>query len=198
MIDLIKYLPIYERESVIEQAKMQAVYNEFKRLVAYKESLLKEMYISTSEEYLFEWEQILGLPTVEFECDEQDPDYDAKYEQYLTSRRNSIQARLRGYGTVTKELIERICNSYWDGQVEVICIYSEYTVQINFENKPGIPAFLNEILERVREILPAHLALENIYRPRTWQEVKDGAATWADLLSHTWQDIYDKEDVFNG
>ena len=147
----LKHLPLYYRKSSIAQSFFNAIAAEFKRLDAFKEKLKDERYISTSTVYLAEREKALGLNTPEitakimsnytveklenYTVEELETmavsDSPALRNQWLDYRRSRIRARLRGIGTVNEALIKKIAESYTDGEVDIVCDYSNYNVTIN-------------------------------------------------------------------
>ncbi|MCL6615562.1 MAG: YmfQ family protein, partial [Anoxybacillus ayderensis] len=66
---------------------------------------------------------------------------------------------LRGIGTVTVALIKNVAESWYNGEVEVTEQPSLYTVKIKFVSKLGVPSNLADIQNALREIIPAHLAI---------------------------------------
>ncbi len=195
MIDLLKRLPSYERKSPVEIYKMQAIYNEYRKLAAYRLYLSAELIISTSVDYLSNWEELLSLPTPQFELDSDDPDYDIEYYKYLNFRRGRIRSRLRGYGTVTEKLVRLVCKSFWKGEVDVWCDYSNYTVHVDFVDRFGRPDAEAELLDLLRKMLPAHLELESSFTPRTWRQVYISTESWGDINKYTWLQVYEKEGI---
>lgn len=219
-MELLNYMPLYFRKSKIGYAILAAIEKEFERLEQYQKHLEKEMLITTSVDYLTEREKVLGLSTPVYNPEKSMSDYTVEelsaftvielssftvigtssnaYIEWLEYRRSRIWARIRGYGTVNENLIKRISESYTDGEVDIVCDYSNYNVTINFISKFGKPAAINEIIKTIKTILPAHLKLKYKYKYRTWQEVFNNSKSWADLLPYTWQEVLEKEDILYG
>ena len=118
---------------------------EFEALNAAIADVLEQFDVDTATWGLVYWERICGIST-----DESKP---------VEQRRSVVKSKLRGIGTVTVALIKNVAESWYNGEVEVTEQPSLYTVKIKFVSKLGVPSNLTDIQNALREILPAHLAI---------------------------------------
>ena len=118
---------------------------EFEALNAAIADVLEQFDVDTATWGLVYWERICGIST-----DESKP---------VEQRRSVVKSKLRGIGTVTVALIKNVAESWYNGEVEVTELPSLYTVKIKFVSKLGVPSNLTDIQNALREILPAHLAI---------------------------------------
>lgn len=148
-MSLLDKLPVFysgSSEIVNFQAALEVESDELKLSL---EDVLKQLYVDTATWGLEYWERYLNL-----KIDENEP---------LINRRSRIKTMLRGQGTTTKEMLENVCASFVNGEVEIIELVSEYMFQIKFVGEVGIPSNVEYIRKTVELIKPAHLAFEFIY-----------------------------------
>lgn len=189
MNNIMKRLPRYYRKSLIMWGITNGIQAELAECERTAEKFDKELCVSTAEDNLKRWENDLQLTT---------PPIGNDYAAWLNIRRGNILAKMRGDGACTKSMLESVAESYTDGKVTVDeSYYNEYTIMLMF-HKIGVPTRLNEIIAAVSEIKPAHMLLKYKVKYRTWQDVLNNTAFWADLLPFTWQDILDEEDILDG
>lgn len=145
MSNLFQYLPNYYQDIREFQTLIGTENEEVEQLSATIDEVLKQFYVDTATWGLANWERICGIP-----IDESKP---------VEQRRSVIKSKLRGIGTVTVALIKNVAESWYNGEVEVTEQPSLYTVKIKFVSKLGVPSNLADIQNALREILPAHLAI---------------------------------------
>ncbi|MED4922892.1 DUF2313 domain-containing protein [Anoxybacillus geothermalis] len=143
--DLFTYMPGYYRylRPVSEMIRTEGA--ELRSLTMSITDVLAQFAVDTATWGLSYWERVCGTPV-----DESKP---------IDQRRSVIKSKLRGIGTVTVELVKNVAEAYYNGQVEVIEQPSLYTVKIKFVSKLGVPPNLTDIQNALREIIPAHLAI---------------------------------------
>jgi hypothetical protein len=139
------YMPREYEDLRESRAIIQAEAAEFETLNDKIADVLAQFFVDTATWGLANWERICGIPT-----DESKP---------VDQRRSVIKSKLRGIGTVTVDLIKNVAEAYYNGEVEVIEQPSLYTVKIKFVSKLGVPPNLADIQNALREIIPAHLAI---------------------------------------
>jgi hypothetical protein len=100
-----EYIPQFLLEDPIFKAVYEGNLAEAKDWQGDIEDLRDQCFVDTATWGLDLWEGFLGIEV----------DHNKSYE----SRRENIKAKLRGIGTLTKELIESVANSYSNGAVEV-------------------------------------------------------------------------------
>ncbi|KHF26831.1 hypothetical protein LR68_04356 [Anoxybacillus sp. BCO1] len=145
MSNLFQYLPNYYQDIREFQTLIGTENKEVEQLNVTIDEVLKQFYVDTATWGLSYWERICGISV-----DESKP---------IDQRRSVIKSKLRGIGTVTVALIKNVAESWYNGEVEVTEQPSLYTVKIKFVSKLGVPSNLTDIQNALREILPAHLAI---------------------------------------
>jgi hypothetical protein len=172
---MMQYLPPYYQESRVMRAIAEAQGTEVASLWATLDDILKQFYVETATEWGLDlWEKMLGLTN-----------YAGKP---IDQRRSRIISKLRGYGTVTVNLIKNVAESYVYGTVEVTENPAVYSFTIKFVDPRGIPPNLDDLKAAIEEIKPAHLAVEYQFTYTVWGELNTWAKTWGDLnaLGLTW------------
>lgn len=177
---LIDYVPSYYSELLESSELLSAEDAEFARLNASIDDLLLQFNVSTATWGLREWERICGIIT--------------DTNKTLGERRSNIKARLRGAGVVTAKHIENISEGYYGGDTEIIEKYSEYTIVIKFVSSYGVPSNLSDLEEVLREIIPAHLAIEYEFKFVTYAILNGTYSTYGDLTATN----YTYNEVLNG
>ncbi|KIL79603.1 Phage-like element pbsx protein xkdT [Bacillus badius] len=123
--------------------------------------------LTADAQKLIKWEVMLGIPV--------------DTSKSLSERRSVVIAKLRGIGTVTKELVKLTAESFEFGEVEVI--EGDGTVTIKFISELGLPPDLSDIQKALRDIVPAHLEIFYEFKYNTFAMVKANFATFEDLLN---------------
>ena len=166
---LIDYVPSYYDELLESSELLRAEDLEFARLNASIDDLLLQFNVSTATWGLREWERICGITT--------------DTNKTLAERRSNVKARLRGAGVVTVEHIENVSEAFYGGDVDVIEKYADYIVVIKFTSSYGIPTNLSDLQEILRELIPAHLAIEYEFKFVTYDALKRTYTTYSDVLA---------------
>lgn len=150
--DLMKsYVPEFLIEGQTYKAILEAEGPELERIEANLADVLKQFYVDTAtEEGLCRWEEFVGLSS-----------YAGKP---LDQRRSRIISKLRGMGTITVQLIKKVAESYDGGTVEVTEQNDLYQFTIEFIDTFGIPPNIEDLMEAIEEIKPAHLGVMYRYR----------------------------------
>lgn len=164
---LLDYVPPDYAELLESSEVLDAQNAEVARLNANITELLSQFNVSTATWGLREWERICGITTDESKA--------------IGERRSVISARLRGAGVVTRAHIENIAEAFQGGDVDVIEKPSEYTIVIKFVSSYGIPSNLSDLTDILREIIPAHLAIEYEFKFVTYSGIKSTYATYGAL-----------------
>lgn len=165
--NLVDYVPPYYNELLESSELLSAEDAEFARLNASIDDLLLQFNVSTATWGLREWERICGIAT-----DTSKP---------LGDRRSNIKARLRGAGAVTAPHIKSVADSYYGGETEIIEKFPTYTIVIKFTSSYGVPSNLTDLQEVLREIIPAHLAIEYEFKFVTYGMLKDTGLTYGEM-----------------
>lgn len=172
--DLMKYLPAYYEKSEIMKAIQDAYSTEFGYIYFFLEDFLKQFLTPATATWgLAFWEQELGLKT----------DTSKTYEE----RREIILSRLRGMGTVGKDVIKRAAEAFSGGDVDVIEYPAEYRFVVKFVGIRGIPKNMASFIEMIEDLKPAHLAYSFEYTFTWWDLLKE--LTWAQAGTMTWSQL---------
>ena len=177
MSNLSQYLPDYYQNIREFQTLIGTENEEVEQLSATIDEVLEQFYVDTATWGLVNWERICGIPT-----DESKP---------IDQRRSVIKSKLRGIGTVTVDLIKNVAEAYLNGGVNVTEDFANYTVKITFIGKRGVPPNLSDIQNALREIIPAHLAINYEFTYLRWDELDSYGWTWDELdaKSLTWDEL---------
>ena len=104
----------------------------------------------------------------------------------LEERRSALSAKWRSAtGKCDIDMIQRVCDAWDKGEVEVE--YDGHTLNLKFTNTYGIPDALDDLLEAVREVCPAHIPISYTIKYRLWKDIK--SMTWGELSKSTWADV---------
>jgi uncharacterized protein YmfQ (DUF2313 family) len=171
--DLMKYLPWYYQNSKTMIEIQNSISKELGLLYHHIEDLEKQFFIDTATWGLAIYEKELGLKT----------NLNLSFEE----RREIIKAKLRGYGSVTKEMIKNTAEAFSGGEVDVVEYPSEYRFTVKFIGIKGIPRNMQGFIDMLETIKPAHLAYEFKYTYTVWNHLKN--LTWGQASSMTWNDL---------
>lgn len=105
----------------------------------------------------------------------------------LEERRTALIARWRAAGKCDVELIQRVCDSWKNGEISVG--FAKGVIVLTFVGAYGVPeaAELAALQEAVDRTIPCHLAVSYLYRYLLVREV-DGM-TLDELQGHTMHDF---------
>ena len=158
MSDLMRYLPKYYQRSSVMREIMGAFETELDTLNVNVDELSRQFFIFEAEKELRLHERDVGLnPDTAFPLD---------------TRRGRVLSRLRGTGTVTREMLRNVVRSFIGGTVEIIEEYSKYLITIKFVGFRGVPENIESIKLAVGEIQPAHLVLAFEFTYAAHSEIK--------------------------
>lgn len=172
------YVPLYYRDSLVASGILNAEAIEFAKLNADIYDVLDQFFIDTATWGLSRWERIFGVT----------PEPGATYAQ----RREVLRGKLRGVGKVSVSLIENVAEAYANGDVDVTVDSAAYTLTITFVGVYGVPDQLDALKANLRDIIPAHLAIDYVFRYYTYAELTDSGNKYADLTGYTYDDIYNR------
>ena len=105
----------------------------------------------------------------------------------LEERRTALIARWRGSGKCDVDLIQRVCDSWKNGEISVG--FAKGVILLTFVGAYGVPeaAELAALQDAVEHTIPCHLAVSYLYRYLLVREV-DGM-TLDELQGHTMHDF---------
>ncbi|GAK03243.1 phage-like element PBSX protein XkdT [Geomicrobium sp. JCM 19037] len=165
-------MPSYYGELRESRAIIDAEAVMFERLQDDTRDLLLQFSVNTATWGLANWERVFAL--------------DGDGLTYA-ERRSNIRARMRGAGIATVAHIKEVAESYDGGAVDVTEHYADYTVTITFVGTRGVPSNLADTERALREIIPAHLAVEFEFTYLTWDELEK--LTWDFVETLTWDEL---------
>lgn len=171
------YIPrIYETSRVMGSI-LQAEGEELERLRQALDSTLDQFFARKVTWGLDLWEEELALSP--------------SPEQPFGERRDQVISRLRGTGTATIRVVQEVSEAYDNGKIDVIENHEAYTVTIQFIDTFGVPPNLENLLDAVRAVLPAHLDLQYEFNYFLWSDLDAGNWTWGqfDALNLTWDQL---------
>lgn len=102
----------------------------------------------------------------------------------VEERRSVLQAKWRSAtGKCDVDLIQRVCDSWQNGEVDVD--FADGEIVLQFVGSYGVPDAdaLAALQSAVQEVIPAHLAVQYLYRYLLVREVS--AMTVSELQTHT-------------
>ena len=191
------YRDILEANEIID-AQAEAGFEAYANI----QSALDQFFVETATTGLKRWEAILGLPSGETSAvtwDENDTrlvqEMEGKSWESLEydyeARRSAVLARLRGFGTITKQTIIGMADQYTGGAINVIEHFDEYRVTIEFIDVRGEPVGLNDLKKVLREAMPAHISIDYKFKYQTWNELDARNWTWdqLDSMNLTWDEF---------
>lgn len=105
----------------------------------------------------------------------------------IEERRTALQARWRAAGKCDVELIQRVCDSWKNGEISVG--FAEGVIVLTFVGAYGVPeaGALAALQDAIEHTIPCHLATEYLYRYLLVREV-DGM-TLDELQGHPMHDF---------
>ncbi|WP_432355328.1 putative phage tail protein [Sporosarcina sp. A2] len=99
----------------------------------------------------------------------------------ISERRSVVTAKIRGVGTVTPALVKFTAESFEFGQVEVL--EDEGGVTITFVSELGVPPDLDDIRKALRDLIPAHLMIDFVFKYVTYDMASEHYATYDELIA---------------
>lgn len=172
-MELMDLLPEYYRGNKTMEELQDILTAEINKLTDDLNETIDQCFVGTATKLLSRYEKIYGLQVDVSKSD--------------AFRRERLVAKVRGIGTVTKQMLIDVASSYSNGEVEVIEYPSEYRFVVKFVGTLGIPANMADLTLTINEIKPAHLAFEYEYVYRTHAELSN--YTHEQLSAYTHQQL---------
>jgi hypothetical protein len=176
-MDLMSLLPpIYDNNVTMQE--LQGILSADINAQAEKfGEVINECFVNTASSLLSRYENIYALQVDVSKSDE--------------LRRERIRAKIRGTGTVTKQMLIDTASAYSNGEVEVIEDTANYSFIIKFVGTKGTPPNMTGLTLTINEIKPAHLSyvFEFIY----YTHAQISTMTHAQLHSYTNNQIMEGE-----
>jgi hypothetical protein len=170
---LMSYLLSFYENCRIMKSIQDAIANELGGVRFALDDILNQFFVQKATWGLEFWERELGLPT--------DP------TKPFAWRREMIMAKLRGIGTITKQMLINAAAAFSGGEVDVIEYPSEYGFEIRFIGVKGIPPNMAGFIEMLEQIKPAHLTYGFKYTYTVWDNLHN--LTWNQAVTKTWNEL---------
>lgn len=182
-MNLMTLLPDYYKGNMTMEELQGVFSNKINALSDNLDETINECFVNTASALLSRYEKIYGIKVDVNKSDE--------------FRRERIRAKIRGTGTVTRQMIANTAASYSNGEVEVIENPDNYSFIIKFVGSKGIPANMADLAITIEEIKPAHLAFSFEYTWMTWNEFENYNKTFDewDMLNLSWDEFEMYEEV---
>lgn len=120
--------------------------------------------------------------------------YDVPYSESTAEEcRADILAKKRSTGELTVDRIKAILKSYGCEEVRIVEDIPNFKVTIEFLTLLGEPPNFDTVMQSLRKILPAHLAIEYILLFNTWNDTAD--ESYNDVKGYTWNELSVAEGV---
>ena len=175
-LNLMEYLPEYYTGNQTMENLQGLLNGEINKLAGNLEETVDQCFIDTATFLLSRYEKVYGLTVDVTKSDE--------------FRRERIRAKVRGTGTVTKQMIAEAARSYSNGEVAVIEDNENSSFVVKFIGTKGIPANMADLTLTIEEIKPAHLSFTFEYTYNTWKDILH--MTWAEAGSFTWDQLRER------
>ncbi len=141
-VNLLKYLPSYYKRSTVVNDIIGCQSSELQKFMISLNSMSKQFFVVLADTSLDRWEKELGIKI--------NPNLS------LAERRGKIISKLRSQGTVTKEAIKQIAQSFIS-DVDVVEDNENYRFEIILNSKIGFPYDLDSLYRSIEEVKPVHL-----------------------------------------
>ncbi len=133
--------------------------NELASLYTSIEDVLNQCFINTATWGVQLWERMLSIKVDE--------------SKDLIYRKQAINSKIRGFGTINIPLLETVVESFDNGKVEIIEHNEDYSFEIKFIDTKGVSANFNYLSAAINEIKPAHLAVIYTFTYNTHQSLNN-------------------------
>ncbi|AQS09694.1 hypothetical protein CLOBY_18250 [Clostridium saccharobutylicum] len=173
--NLMKYMPDYYITSNVMKQIENANSLEIGRFNCKIDDMQKQLSIDTATWGLIYWENEYGIET----------NLTMSYED----RRNVLNAKRKGQGTTTKEMIKNVAETFSGGEVDIIEDNSNYAFIVKFIGIKGIPKNMQLFKNMLEDIKPAHLAYSFEYSYNVWNLIEGNKLTWDNSKEKTWDKL---------
>ena len=176
-MNLMELLPEYYIGNITMEILQGILSKYINKLVSNMNETIDECFVNTTSKLLSRYEKIYGL--------EVDITKSDKF------RRERIKAKIRGVGTVTKQMLIDAAAAYSNGKVEVIENTANYSFVIKFVGTLGVPQNITDLILTIEEIKPAHLSYAFEYVFNTYTTLSK--FTNSKLSEYTYQQLREEE-----
>lgn len=170
-MDLMTLLPPYYYDNTSMEELQSILSTNINSLAGNLNITIDQCFINTATSLLSRYEKIYGIQVDVSKSNE--------------FRRERIRAKIRGTGTVTKQMIVDVAKSYSNGEVEVIEDPVNYSFTVKFVGTLGVPANMVDLALTIEEIKPAHLSFSFEYVYRTNEQLRQYTHEQLAAYTHT-------------
>lgn len=170
---MINRLPHYYRKSKVVKDIYAAIQKLLDKVAADISAEDLRLFIATTDSFPLH-EKDVGL--TEINADNE-------------TKRARVIARLQGNNILTKAELEQLVNVYDKTGCTITEDFPNYTINILFSGRKGVPYNFNEIKAAVEEVKPAHIQVNYEYQNNTWNDAKQKLGTWGNAKAFTWGGI---------
>lgn len=166
---------VAEQKENIEIKKATDI--EDKECKEFIQDIINQCFIDTATWGLKLWEDLYGIAT--------------DINKPIEFRRTVVKAKMRGQGTASIKMFKNMAESFSNGEVDIIENLEQDVLGIKFIGKLGIPPNLEDLEDRIRDNIPAHMVYKFIFTYLTWDEFDKNNKTWDewDSLNLTWDEF---------
>lgn len=174
---LLELLPERLQQSPEDAEFQQAVEKEIQKVMEEYDRIILQLFVTSADANgLSLWEKMYGIT----------PD-----STNIEYRRSRVMSKMRGSGTTTTAMIKNVCESFYNGKVEIIERFSQYSFDIKFLSSIGTPPNLQDVVAVIEEIKPAHLSYRFIISYNRHQDLT--GKTHEQLSQYTHQQLREEE-----
>lgn len=159
--------PQYYQFSTVFEAIQTAQGDEYDSQEAKNEDLRLQLYIMTATWGLLYWEEVLGLPT--------------NLAESYSIRRSKVLSLWRGVGNFSAELIKTVCESFSNGEVDVIVDIPGLAITVKFVGTMGIPPNMGDLEAVIDNLIHAHLGVGYTFTYLVYDVLKATLKTYDEL-----------------
>jgi uncharacterized protein YmfQ (DUF2313 family) len=170
-------LPDYYSDNVTMNELQGILTTDINNLALGFHETIDQCFVNTASSLLSRYEKIYGI--------------DVDITKSDTFRRERIKAKIRGTGTVTKQMIMDTAASYSNGEVKIIEDPANCSFKIKFVGTKGLPPNMTDLTLTIEEIKPAHLAFSFEYVYQTHGELQ--SYTYDELSNYTHEQLMEGE-----
>jgi hypothetical protein len=135
---------LFLRKSELINNIFDAIQTKFNDISTDTEELKEQYNIYTATYMLNVYEKEFGITT--------------DITKDIDERREFLISKIRGFGTLTKEKIKNIVDSYTGGNCDVF--FGNSTITIQYTSFTGTPPNQSDVESTLLDVIPCHLALE--------------------------------------
>lgn len=141
-VDLVRYLPQQHRGTNVKKL-LSLTEEELQVTSDFAITIGLQAGVDTATYGLVDWERMLNVPD--------------NPTATLKDRRELVKSKLRSYGQATKSMIQNTAEAFSGGEVEIVEHIGEFRFTVKFVGTLGIPSNMDNFIEMLDKIKPAHL-----------------------------------------